>query len=139
MPMNLSAYFRHSSRTAVTDLDGQSVAVPAGDVRGIMAEHGARLDDKVLEDLVEGRPHVDVAVGVGRPVVKDEGRAAGGGALLEDALIEAVGFPLLDGFRLLLGQGGLHGKSGLGQVQRALHVGLVGHLGLQSSESNALL
>ena len=121
------------------DLDGQAVAVPAGDVGGVMPEHGAGLDDEVLEDLVEGRAQVDVAVGVGRAVVEDEGRTAVGGALLEDALVEPVRLPLPDRLGLLLGQGGLHGESGLGQVERALHVGLVGHRGLRSSESNAPL
>jgi hypothetical protein len=121
------------------DLDGQAVAVPAGDVRGVMAEHGAGFDDEVLEDLVEGRAEVDVAVGVGRPVVEDEGRAARGGALLEDPLIEAVGLPRPDGLGLPLGQVGLHGEVRAGQVERALHIRLVGHRGLQSPEYNALL
>ncbi len=121
------------------DLDGQAVAVPAGDVGGVVTEHGARLDDEVLEDLVEGRAHVDVAVGVGRAVVEDEGRALVAGALLEDPLVESVGLPLLDGLGLLLGQVGLHGEVGAGQVERRLHVGLFGHRGLQSPEYNALL
>ena len=34
-------------------LDGQAVAVPAGHVDGIVAEHRPGLDDDVLEDLVE--------------------------------------------------------------------------------------
>ena len=114
------------------DLDRQPVAVPAGDVRGVVAEHGPRLDDEVLEDLVERRAHVEVAVGVGRPVVEDVGRAVRGGALLEDLLVETVGLPLADGLGLLLGERGLHGEFGAGQVERALHVGLIGHRGLQS-------
>ena len=121
------------------DLDGQAVAVPTGNVGSVIAEHGARLDDEVLEDLVEGRAQVDVAVGVGRAVMEDERRAPGGGPLLEDLLVKAVRFPLLDGLRLLLGQGGFHGESGLGQVERRLHVGLVGHRGLRSAKYNAPL
>ena len=58
-------------------LDGQAVAVPARHVDGVVSEHGARLDHEVLEDLVERRPHVDVAVGVGRPVVEDPQGAIG--------------------------------------------------------------
>ena len=110
------------------DLDGQAVAVPTGDVRGVMAEHGSGLDDEVLEDLVEGRAHVDVPVGVGRPVVEDEHRAAG--AFPEDLFIETFGLPFADDLGLLLGQRGFHGESGLGQVQRALDIGLIGHRGL---------
>ncbi len=121
------------------DLDGQAVAVPAGDVGGVMPEHGAGLDDEVLEDLVQGRAQVDVAVGVGRAVVEDERRAAGGGPLLEDPLVEAVGVPLLDGLGLLLGQRGLHGEVRARQVQRALDIRLVGHRGLRSAKYNGSL
>jgi hypothetical protein len=53
------------------DLDGQAVAVPAGHVGRIEALHGLRLDDEILEDFVERGAQVDVAVGVGRPVVQD--------------------------------------------------------------------
>ena len=53
------------------DLDGEAVAVPAGDVGGVEAGHGLGLDDEVLEALVEGVAEVDGAVGVGRAVVED--------------------------------------------------------------------
>jgi hypothetical protein len=111
------------------DLDGQAVAVPAGDVRGVMPEHGIGLDDEVLEDLVHRRAQVDVAVGIGGAVVEEEGRAAGGGPFLEDPFVETHGLPRLDGLRLPLGQVGFHGEIGAGQVERTLHVRLVGHRG----------
>ena len=57
-------------------LDGQPVAVPARHVDRVVPEHRAGLDDQVLQDLVERGPHVDVAVGVRRPVVQDPAGAA---------------------------------------------------------------
>ena len=53
------------------DLDGQAVAVPAGDVGGVEAGHGLGLDDEVLDALVQRVAEVDGAVGVGRAVVED--------------------------------------------------------------------
>jgi hypothetical protein len=64
-------------------LDRQAVAVPARDVLRVHALELARLDDHVLEDLVDRVAHVDLAVGIGRAVVQDElGRAAAGVAQL---------------------------------------------------------
>src|SRR5262249_51288764 len=57
-------------------LDRQAVAVPARHVVGIEAEHLLRTRHHVLEDFVERGADVDVAVGVGRTVVKDEACAA---------------------------------------------------------------
>ena len=57
-------------------LDGQPVAVPAGPVDGVVAEHRLGLDHDVLEDLVERGPHVDVPVRVGRAVVENPARPA---------------------------------------------------------------
>ena len=51
--------------------DGQAVAIPAGDVGGVEAGHCFVADDDILEDLVDDVAHVDIAVGVGRAVVKD--------------------------------------------------------------------
>ena len=58
------------------ELDRQAVAVVAGHVRRIEARHRSRLDDEILEDLVEGRAEVDLAVRVRRTVVQHELRSA---------------------------------------------------------------
>ena len=54
--------------------DRQPVAVPARHVVRVVPEHLLRAHYKVLENLVERVPDVDVAVGVGRPVVQHETR-----------------------------------------------------------------
>ena len=97
-------------------LDGQTVAVPAGHVDGIVAQHGARFDDEVLEHLVQEMPHVDMAVGVGRPVVEDPQGALGRG--LANPAVDVRGLPVLEHLGLELGEIGLHREGRLRQVQR---------------------
>ena len=55
-------------------LDRQAVAVPARHVGRIEAVERARLDDDVLEDLVDRMPDMDHAVGIRRTVVQHEAR-----------------------------------------------------------------
>ena len=52
--------------------DRQPVAVPSRHIVGVLAKHLLGAVDHVLEDLVERRADMDVAVGIGRAVVKDE-------------------------------------------------------------------
>ncbi len=99
-------------------LDGQTVAVPAGHVFGSKTLHVARLDDDVLEHLVQGRAQVDVPVGVGRPVVEHVRALVSIG---RGHLAIGVGlFPALELLGLVLRQVGLHGKGGLRQSQGLL-------------------
>ena len=51
--------------------DGETVAVPAGDVGGLEAAHPLALEDDVLQDLVEGMADMDMAVGIGGAVMED--------------------------------------------------------------------
>ncbi len=98
-------------------LDRQAVAVPAGHVGGIEAEHLLGARHHVLEDLVERVADMDVAVGIGRPVMEHEFRPAR--ARLAQATVEAGFLPLRQDLGLLLGQPGAHGKIGLGQEQKS--------------------
>ncbi len=101
-------------------LDGQAVAIPAGHVDGIVAEHRPGLDHDVLEDLVERSPHVDVPVRVGRAVVENPARAAlPAGAKLA---VEVAGVPAAEELRLPLGQVRPHGEVGPGKVEGRLVV-----------------
>ncbi len=100
------------------DLDGEAVAVPAGDVGGVEAGHGLGLDDEVLDALVEGVAEVDGSVGVGRAVVEDVLRLAGAG--FADLAVEVGLLPFKEACGLILREIGLHGEGGLGQVEGCL-------------------
>ena len=63
---------------------------------------------------------MDLAVGVGRPVVQHERRAPG--AWRTDLVVQAHLVPALEHLRLALGEIRLHREGGLGQVQGALVV-----------------
>ncbi len=98
-------------------LDRQAVAVPARHVDGVQAQHLLAAIDHVLQDLVEGRAHVQVAVGVGRPVVQDEFLAARGRLAL--APVEVEPRPALQELRLTRRQVGPHREIRARQEHRA--------------------
>ena len=102
-------------------LDGQAVAIPARQVRCVVASHVVRLDDQVLQDLVERRADVDLAVGVWRAVVQQEDR----GALARGANlpVQVHLVPAGDGLGLGRLQVGLHREGGPGQVAGLFPVG----------------
>ena len=107
------------------DLDGQAVAVVAGDVGGVEAGHGLGLDHEVLEALVEGVAQVDGPVGVGRAVVKQvDGPSAAGFA---QHFIEAERGPAGEPKRLILRQIGFHREGSLGQSEGRLQLRRRGH------------
>ena len=119
-------------------LDRQAVAVPAGHVLRVEAGQLPRLDDHVLEHLVDGVAHVDLAVGVGRAVVQHEQRRAV--ARVAQLLVQALFVPVLDPARLALGQVAAHRERRVGQVQRGAVVGLGGlgsHDGRQRAGAEA--
>ncbi len=96
-------------------LDRQAVAIPARHVVDVVAHQELRTDDEVLEDLVQRVADMDGAVGVGRAVVQHEqgraGRLAGATHRVEQTGL----IPLLEHFRLQLGQAGTHREFGFGQ------------------------
>jgi hypothetical protein len=95
--------------------DRQAVAVPAGHVVGVEAEHLLALGDDVLQDLVQRMPDMDVAVGIGRPVMQHEFGASGG--ILAQALVEADLVPVFEYLGLALRQAGAHRERRLRQIQ----------------------
>jgi hypothetical protein len=102
------------------ELDGQAVAVPAGDVGRVEAAQRLVFDDDVLEHLVQRGADVDIAVREGRAVVEDElGLARAGGANLR---VNGVGLPAGEALRFARDEVGLHGEVRARQVQRVLVV-----------------
>ena len=101
--------------------DGEAVAIPAGDVGGIVALHGAEFDDDVFEDFVDEVAHVDVAVGVGGAVVEDP--FAFGVLARADLLVEFLVLPLFDHGGFARGEVGFHVEVGFGEVEGVFIVG----------------
>ncbi len=96
--------------------DRQAVAIPARHVVRVVAEHLLRAGDQIFQDLVERMADMDIAIGIGRPVVQDEFRPAGG-SLAQQAVEVDLG-PTRQDLRLLFGQAGAHRKIRQRQIER---------------------
>ncbi len=106
-------------------LDGQTVAVPAGHIGRVISRQDPRLDDDVLEHLVDRVTDVNVAIGVGRAIVKNEFVATDARRAQLAVQVEPLGVgrvPFFQHVRLPLGQVGLHGETGFRQVEGRLVV-----------------
>ena len=102
-------------------LDRQTVTIVARDVRRVVARHRARLDDEVLQDLVERRSEVDLAVRVRGAIVQDEFRRAF--TALRDLPVEVHGLPPGEPLRLGRREVGLHREVGPRQIDGVLPLG----------------
>ncbi len=104
------------------ELDRQAMAVPARHVGRVVAIEAARLDDDVLEDLVDRMADVDRAIGIRRPVVQHEARPAAG-----DVAAARHRCPRscqrCEHLRLALREIGLHREVGPRKIDRLLVVG----------------
>ena len=105
--------------------DRQAVAIPARNVRRVVAVEDLRLHDEVLEHLVVGMADVDRAVGVRRTVQQRE--LLPPGHVLADPPVAAAALPLAKHFRLAARQVGAHRKSRTREVQG---VAVIGHAGV---------
>ena len=97
-------------------LDRQAMAIPAGDVRRIIALHALTFDDDIFEDLVQRMTNVNVAIGIGGAVVQSEV-----GLLLVRLAKFAVEFqfgPALHDFRFALWQVATHREIGCRKIKR---------------------
>ena len=96
-------------------LDGQPVHVPAGNELRVLSVEQRDLHEHVLEHHVQEVAHVQLAVGIRRPVVQNprsRGRVA-----LQAPFVRLVLAPPLHALRLSLGKIRFHGKVGLRQIQ----------------------
>ncbi len=105
------------------------MAVPAGFIVHVEAQQEAAADNEVLQDLVQGVPDVDRAIGVGGPVVQHEQRRSGRLSRLTDPMEQVVAPPAIQDLRLKLGQAGAHGEWRLRQEDGGAIVPRVGGMG----------
>jgi hypothetical protein len=101
-------------------LDRQAVAIPTRHIRRIEAIERARLDDDVLEHLVDRMAQVDRAVRIRRTVGQDERRPAAG--QLAQLCVDVPLLPPLQHLRLATSQIRLHREVGVRQVDGILVV-----------------
>ncbi len=92
-------------------LDGHAVVVPAGNVGGVVTLHGMGANNEVLQGLVEGVTHVDIAVGEGRAIVQNEGLLIL--VLFQHEVIDVLLFPVAQHTGFAVGQTCLHGEGSL--------------------------
>ncbi len=95
-------------------LDRKSVVVPSGNVGRPVAPHRLVADNEVFQQLIQSVADVNVAVGVGRPIVQD--KQTPGGRSGYQLVVDISLFPLFLYFRLPVWQVGLHRKRGIRQV-----------------------
>src|SRR5207237_1119734 len=97
-------------------LDWQTVTVPARDKGHAFAQHGLRFHYEILEDLVQCRAHVNVAVREWWPVMQNKQFSTLSRFL--NLLVEARLLPRPEHFRLARGKVCLHRKLCPRQIQR---------------------
>ena len=97
-----AAYFRRAGILAARlaqllyhlEFNWQSVTIPARHIRHILAAHCLEFQDGILENLVERRADVHIAVGKGRTVVQHKG-FLGLRVALPNAGVQILCIPLL--------------------------------------------
>ncbi|OQC73760.1 MAG: hypothetical protein BWX45_00311 [Deltaproteobacteria bacterium ADurb.Bin002] len=103
--------------------DRQSMAIPARDIYAVETGHVFGLDHDILDDFVQRRSQMNIAVGVGRAVMQNIGFFALG--TRADLVVNVHIFPSFQHFRLAPGQIRLHGEIGLGKIQRFFVIHIV--------------
>ena len=117
-------------------LDRQTVHIPAGDEVGDLAVQQMDLHQRILEEAVEEGPHMEIVVGVGRPVVQDERRRARRAIALQSRKIRAPLRPPAHALGFPFGQFGPHREIGRRQVQRGAVVARGGSVGHENGGSS---
>ena len=96
-------------------LDGQAVTVPAGHINAVEARHILGLDHHILDNLVECRPQMDVAVGIGGTIMQDIDFPSFRN--IADLLINVYFLPHFQHLRFFFREIGSHGKVGFRKIQ----------------------
>src|ERR1700683_2660844 len=118
-------------------LDGQAVAIPAGNVRSAKTSHGLRLNHHIFQNLVLAGPDMDRTRGIWRTVMQHIRRRARAGLL--NLPVNAFLFPALELRGFGLRQICLHGEIRARQIERALYVSGFRHGAIASRASDELL
>ena len=108
------------------------MAVPARQIGGIEACHLVAADDDVLDDLVHRRAEVNVAIRIGRAIMKDPLLSPARLRIRAQLFVQFQIIPAFDPVGLALGQAASHRKLGGRQEQRiAVIAGSqgIGHFG----------
>ena len=106
--------------------DGQTVAIPTGDIARVKTHHLVRPHDHVLDRLVQRVTDVQIAVRIGGAIVQRKGGAP---LLFAQAVIDADLCPPLQPFGFAFGQARTHREIGFRQVQRGFIVKRFGGVG----------
>ncbi len=96
------------------------MTIPAGHVIRVITGHSLIFNDNILEHLVERGAEVNVSVCIRRTVVQRIGGLAL--VLLGKRVVHTLALPLLQHFRLSLGQIAAHRKIGLRQIYRTVKI-----------------
>ena len=97
-----------------TELDRQTMAIPSRNERSLKSCHRLRFDDQILENLVQGSPHMDIPICKRWTIMKYILRRSI--ASLLDGLVKPLLLPFSQKLRFTLSQTSLHGKVGLGKA-----------------------
>ncbi|MPM23054.1 hypothetical protein SDC9_69517 [bioreactor metagenome] len=94
--------------------NGKTVSVPAGHIRSAPTGHVLIPHNDILQNFVECGTNMDVAVGIGRAVMKNEFRLSL--IFFHEVSVNVGRLEGSEHFRLPAGQSRAHGKIGLGQI-----------------------
>ncbi len=95
--------------------DGQPMTVPAGHIGRVHSQHALRAHHKVFQYVIEAGAGMNVAIGIDRPVMKNEKLLPA--RLFPQFAVKVHLCPARQPFGLGLGQARLHGKIGRRQEQ----------------------
>ena len=111
---------RHALAVKLVLLDdrtfnGHAMVIPTGNVGHSVTHHAMRFVDKILKNLIQSMPHVNVAIREGGTVVKHEGGLAC--THLLHLVVKLDLLPIVEHLRLALGQLRTHCKRGAGEIE----------------------
>ena len=93
--------------------NGQAMAIPTGDIRGVLAKQSLCADNHVFQDMVQRMADMHVTIGIRRAIMQDE--LLPPTTAIAQVRIEILLLPARQNARLLLRKASLHREVGFGQ------------------------